>query len=86
MQNSFRSAEVAGLPFTIGSTHAVMTPLWTPGFTVLSAAASETTAANTTTTVTANSLRDGDFLILIPPEGFTGANHSLLGVAPSNVL
>ena len=46
----FRSPEVALLPFVGGSTHAVMTPLWTPGSWLLPAAAIAATVANKTTT------------------------------------
>jgi hypothetical protein len=31
----FRSDEVAGFPFEVGSIHTVMTPSWTPGLRVL---------------------------------------------------
>src|SRR5262249_4355903 len=46
----FRSPDVALFPFVGGSTQAVMTPLWMPGLSALSAAAIAATAANKPTT------------------------------------
>jgi len=66
--NRFRSPDVALLPFVAGSTHAVMTPLWTPGVAlllavwVLLAAEIAATTANTTTAAAAISVVDGDFI------------------------
>jgi hypothetical protein len=59
----FRSPDVALLPFVRGSTHAVMTPLRTPGLWALVAPAIAVTAANKTTAAAANSsFVDGDFI------------------------
>jgi hypothetical protein len=69
----FRSPEVALLPFVSGSTHAVMTPLWTPGLAVLLAPAIAVTTAKRTTTATTNSLVDGDF---ITPASLPGGDES----------
>jgi hypothetical protein len=64
--NMLRSPDVARLPRVTGSTHAVMTPLWTPGLrALLSAEASDTTATDDTTTITATSQAPlGTFAIL----------------------
>jgi hypothetical protein len=61
--NMFRSPDVAALPCVTGSMHAVMTPLWTPGFAVSLAEAMAATTANTTTAAAAISFVDGDFII-----------------------
>jgi hypothetical protein len=71
----FRSPDVALLPFVGGSTHAVMTPLWTPGVRVLLAvwvlpavcvllaAATAATVANKTTATATSRLVDDVFTI-----------------------
>jgi hypothetical protein len=61
-RKTFRSPEVVLFSFVNGSTHAVMTPLWTPGLAVLPAPAIAVTTAKRTTTATTNSLVDGDFI------------------------
>ncbi len=58
----FRSPEVYRLPFVSGSTHAVMTPLRTPGFALLAAPATPATTANTTTAAATSSFVDGGFI------------------------
>jgi hypothetical protein len=64
-EDMFRSPEVALLPFVAGSTHAVTTPLRTPGLRALSAAAIAATTANRTNTASASSFLDEDFIISI---------------------
>ena len=64
--NMFRSPDVAGLPCVTGSMHAVMTPLWTPGNGAMLAPATPATTANKTTTPTASSFVDGDFIYRTP--------------------
>jgi hypothetical protein len=64
----FRSPDVGLLPFVSGSTHAVMTTLWTPGrCVVLVAPAIAVTAANRTTAPSAGSFLDGDFIPRLLP-------------------
>jgi hypothetical protein len=73
---SFRSPDVALLPFVSGSTHAVMTPFWTPGFCVLLAPAIAATAANKTTPAAASSVVDGDLTITSSLPGSSGGGWS----------
>src|SRR5262249_356233 len=61
-EDMFRSPEVALLPFVAGSTHAVTTPLRTPGLRALLAAAIAATAANKLSTTTASNFLDGGFI------------------------
>ena len=70
--NTFRSPDVALLPFVGGSTHAVMTPLRTPGCWVLPAPAIVATVANTTTPAAASSFVDGDLTITSSPRLSSG--------------
>jgi hypothetical protein len=64
----FRSPDVALLPFVSGSTHVVMTPLWTPGrCVVLVAPAIAVTAANRTTAASVSSFLDGDSIPRLLP-------------------
>jgi hypothetical protein len=74
----FRSPEVALLPFVAGSTHAVTTPLRTPGLSALSAAAIAATAANTTATTSASSFLDGDFISILLTDVSGAPTHARL--------
>jgi hypothetical protein len=76
-----RSPDVARFPFVGGSTHAVMTPLWMPGFSLLSAEASEATATNTNAAVAAtNHFLPFDFAILNLPSAWRAERTPLPGV------
>jgi hypothetical protein len=62
-----RSPDVARFPFVGGSTQAVMTPLWMPGFSLLPAEATEATPMHESTTAAPNShLFPADFTISNP--------------------
>ena len=69
----FRSPDVALLPFVSGSTHAVMTPLWTPGLLAVRAPAIAVTVANETTAAAASSsFVERDFIRSSFPESLRG--------------
>ena len=82
----FMSPDVDLLPFVSGSTHVVMTPLWTPGrCVVLAAPAIVVAAANTTIAAIASRFVDGDFIPRLLP-GSPRAEGPLLGSASAKLV